>query len=616
VTTRLVSATDPYVGYRPYRTHENKIFYGRAAASRELVDLCMDARVVVLHGASGVGKTSLIQAGAIPLFRGNGLDVLPVGRVTGRLPVPVAALPEHNPYTVALLASWSPAESPGQLAGVSIAEFVRRHRDPGNMNASGPTVAVIDRLDSVVHASGQASVNRLLFFDQLAELIEDFPDIRLVVCVRDESLPDLGPLVARLRGQAPAMFHLPQMAPDEAFQAIVGPLAETARSYSAAAAEELLRSIRSEATARVFADRRPVLASWIEPVVLQIACQAFWAGLPAGLSLIEADDVRRYADVDGAIGRFVAAAVAEVADLYGEPPARLGAWLRQTSWSPPGSAAAWPPPVESPSPSVVRALVDRHVIRHLTPADSSSPAGDRGAPVPLSGRFHGPMRDLAVQRPEPEPGRPAGTALLETAESAFAADDLGLAERQATRAATALEAAGPRDRGRARTLLGDVLFRSGRLDDARASYQLAAADYEMAQDHAAVGWLLTAEGRLLVEEGRYSTATVQLGAAVLRLPGELAVKIELARALRLAGNLRAAAACFGSVLTIAPDAVEALAGRGEVNAALHDYADALDDLDKAQRLRPGIGSRPTVLKARANALAGLGSARRPSASQA
>ena len=606
VTARLVSTTNPYVGDRPYRTHEADIFCGRDSASRELADLCVSSRVVVLHGASGVGKTSLVQAGAMPLLwaraRAREIGVLPIGRVTGRLPVPTAALPEHNPYTVALLSSWSPAESPGQLAGVSIAEFIRRQRDSGNVRASRPTVAIIDRLDSAVHASGQASVNRLAFFDQLAELIEDFPDIRLMVCVRDESLPDLEPLVDRLRSQTPVMLHLPRLAPDEAFRAIVEPLAGSARSISVDAAEELLHMIRSEAATGVFADHRSVLANWVEPVLVQIACHALWVGLPADLSLIRADDVRRYADVDGAIGRFVATAVAEVADLFGERPMRLAEWLRQTSRSRPGSAAAWTAKAESPPASVVRALVDRHVIRHPAPEDGSSPPGERGGPVPLSGRFHASLQYPAVG---PEPSQAAGAALLEAAEAAFADNDVVLAERQATRATAALETASPRDRGRAETLLGDVLFRFGRLDDARDKYRLAAAYYEMAQDHATVGWLLAAEGRLLVEEGRYSSATEQLGAAVQRLPAELAVKIELAQALRLAGNLRAAAACFGSVLTIAPDAVEALAGRGEVNAALHDYADALRDLEKAQRLRPGIGSRPTVLRARESAINGL-----------
>jgi hypothetical protein len=64
-------------------------------------------------------------------------------------------------------------------------------------------------------------------------------------------------------------------------------------------------------------------------------------------------------------------------------------------------------------------------------------------------------------------------------------------------------------------------------------------------------------------------------------------------------------AWFGSVLTVAPDTVEALAGRGEVHAALHDYSDALDDLDNALRLEPGIGYRATVRDARALAQTGL-----------
>ncbi|WP_007517379.1 MULTISPECIES: tetratricopeptide repeat protein [Pseudofrankia] len=615
MTTLPASVVGPYVGARPYQTHEHRIFHGRAAASQELVDLCADNRVVVVHGPSGVGKTSLVQAGAMPLLQARGVDVLPVGQVTGRLSVPLAAMPEHNPYIFALLSSWSPAESPGQLVEFSIAEFVRRLRVSRYVDGSRPMVAVIDRLDSVVSGNGRVGVNRLTFFDQLAELIDVFSDFRLVLCVRDESLPALEPFVATLGGHAAMTFGVSRLAPHEAFQAILAPTAGTGRSMSVDAAEELLRAIRSETATGAFATRRPVLAEAVEPVLVQIACQALWAALPVDLTMIDADDVRRHVDVDGAIGAFLAAAVTEVADLCGVSAPRLGDWLRVVAPGQPGESPGWRPEEERPSASVIRALVDRHVIRVAPPtSDAPEPPGGRRDPTLLSGRFRGPSRDLVVPGGSGA-GRPATatvSALLETAEAALADDDLMLAERQALRVVADPQAVTTRDLGRAASLLGDVYFRGGRLDEAGDKYRLAANYYEMAQDHAAVGWLLVAQGRLLLETGQYAGATAQLGAAVGRLPSELVVKIELARALRLAGNLRAAVACFGSVLTIAPDAVEALAGRGEIHAALRDYADALDDLDNALRLRPGIGTRPTVRTAREAALAGLGHARETS----
>jgi hypothetical protein len=84
------------------------------------------------------------------------------------------------------------------------------------------------------------------------------------------------------------------------------------------------------------------------------------------------------------------------------------------------------------------------------------------------------------------------------------------------------------------------------------------------------------------------------------------MRVELARALWSSGQPHAAAAVFGSVLTIAPDAAEALAGRGQIRIELDDPISALDDLGNLSRLRPDIGRRADVRSARALTLARLG----------
>lgn len=56
----------PYPGLRPFEQDEWTIFFGREKLIREVIVLMYDHRLVVVHGASGSGKSSLIKAGVLP----------------------------------------------------------------------------------------------------------------------------------------------------------------------------------------------------------------------------------------------------------------------------------------------------------------------------------------------------------------------------------------------------------------------------------------------------------------------------------------------------------------------------------------------------------------------
>ncbi len=75
---------NPFVGPRAFEESERELFFGRDLETRQLAALVIAQRVVVLYSPSGAGKTSLVQAGLIPLLgRQKRLVVLPVGRVVG-----------------------------------------------------------------------------------------------------------------------------------------------------------------------------------------------------------------------------------------------------------------------------------------------------------------------------------------------------------------------------------------------------------------------------------------------------------------------------------------------------------------------------------------------------
>jgi formylglycine-generating enzyme required for sulfatase activity len=56
----------PYPGLRPFQKHEWAIFFGREPMIDAVLDRLAAARLVVVHGSSGCGKSSLIKAGVLP----------------------------------------------------------------------------------------------------------------------------------------------------------------------------------------------------------------------------------------------------------------------------------------------------------------------------------------------------------------------------------------------------------------------------------------------------------------------------------------------------------------------------------------------------------------------
>src|SRR5512135_2656958 len=90
-------STNPYVGPRPFRRGEK--LPAREREQRELTDLLIAERIVLLHSPSGAGKTSLIHAGVVPLLREErlGKDRFQPLPLRVKTPVPTGRT-VHNRY--------------------------------------------------------------------------------------------------------------------------------------------------------------------------------------------------------------------------------------------------------------------------------------------------------------------------------------------------------------------------------------------------------------------------------------------------------------------------------------------------------------------------------------
>ncbi|MFD4180770.1 WD40 repeat domain-containing protein [Rhodococcus sp. NPDC058514] len=77
VTAAPVTGVRPYRGLEPYRAEDARLFFGRGASLPGLVDAVIAAQgqgLVIVTGASGVGKSSLVQAGLVAELAGVGPD--------------------------------------------------------------------------------------------------------------------------------------------------------------------------------------------------------------------------------------------------------------------------------------------------------------------------------------------------------------------------------------------------------------------------------------------------------------------------------------------------------------------------------------------------------------
>ncbi len=65
-SSKLALPKYPYPGLRPFVADEWPIFFGREQMIDEVIDRLAERRLVLIHGSSGAGKSSLVRAGVLP----------------------------------------------------------------------------------------------------------------------------------------------------------------------------------------------------------------------------------------------------------------------------------------------------------------------------------------------------------------------------------------------------------------------------------------------------------------------------------------------------------------------------------------------------------------------
>lgn len=593
VTPVRQARISPWVGVRPFMESDADRFFGRSAEIDRLVQIWLDHRLTILHGDSGVGKTSLLRAGVMPRLTARGTHVLPVGTIAYRPGIPAPVMTAENPYSSAVLKSWRSADGSERVGGLGIADFLRHEKRPHHSHPPEPMLLALDELHLALGGTADQEGSRR-FFRELAEAIIGVPAAHLLLSVRTADLDALRPFLDLFDEPRIAWFPLQPLGRDGTIDALTRALTAFGVEFEPGVPSGLADRLAAtsgtlpvegiDTAGAAGAAENP--AGLIEPVPLQIVAAALWDGLSNDDVIISE---QMTPDVELAIGAYCARVIETVTTDHDLPVCEVGSWLRRVFMTPEGTSRTVPlseRPAEI-TDSVLRTLEDRYLLASVRTADGVHLRLRYPQLVPALRRLNEvrlPARRLAP----PE--------WIEAAELAMSNGELRQAARCAREAARGTGREHRRIRAHAQLLLGDIAYARGLVESAEQHYRTAAEEFQALEDPLQVGRALAAVGRLRLARGDRLGALEELNVAARRAPDEPSVQIGLARTFWYLDRHRPALSALDKVLREGAS-VEAVRLRGEMAADLGKPEDALRDLAQVD-----AGAPPSARAARALAM--------------
>ena len=348
----LERPTNPYLGPRPFTQDDAYRFFGRDREASELYSLVTAHRTTLLYAESGAGKTSLLNAGLIPLLERGGFDVLPVARVSGRREEPLTRHTINNIYVLNCAEVWELGTGPPfgmrngeiddhkqpRLETTLTAALARRPQRIGPDGEALTRVAIIDQLEELFTTFPERWRDREGFFRQLDDAMAADPALRVLLAMREDFLANLDPFEDLLPEEFRTRYRLESLREKSALEAVENPLKRTGITFRLGVAELLVHDLlkmspggmsleRKSEDSRVDGDSKYVLGEFVEPVQLQVLCFSLFRNLPAGTTEISEDHLAAFGDVDQALRDFYQSALKEAATKAAVEEDSLREWF-------------------------------------------------------------------------------------------------------------------------------------------------------------------------------------------------------------------------------------------------------------------------------------------------
>jgi WD40 repeat protein len=280
----------PYPGLAPFRDSELDalFFFGRERENEIIAANLLAARLTVLYGPSGVGKSSLLRAGVAQRLRSAAQEGVADG-----------GPPE---FVVVIFDSWS--GDPGEHLAAAIVDSVRAAVGdggwtPGNADAlldvcracgarlGGDVILLLDQFEEYFLYHGESPTSGL--GADLPDLVQraDVP-VRVLIGIREDSLAKLDAFKPRIPNLFANFLRLDPLDRDAGRAAIVGPVEQYSRlggeehgvGIEPALAEAVLDGVAAGEIAyavpgRGTVDQEPS-KEWVEAPYLQLVMERIW----------------------------------------------------------------------------------------------------------------------------------------------------------------------------------------------------------------------------------------------------------------------------------------------------------------------------------------------------
>jgi WD40 repeat protein/phage baseplate assembly protein W len=284
----IIDEQHPYPGLFPFREKDKDYFFGRDREIQELTQLIEDNVLTVVFGKSGMGKTSLLQAGLIPWIREN--YYLPIYIRVNFDEQAIPPLCQVKDTIQSKIKEMDP-QAPS-IEDKTLWEYFSFTKI---LNGIVSPLLVFDQFEEIFTSSGKNSPEVDAFVTEITDLIENqvpetvreryqkegkpltFPgqelNIRVIFSLREEYLPQLETFSFYLPSVKLSRYRILHMKGEDAVKAVLEPAKKIISDRGVA--EEIIKKIPPAKDA----DYNPYEADtelWnirkIEPFLLSLFC--------------------------------------------------------------------------------------------------------------------------------------------------------------------------------------------------------------------------------------------------------------------------------------------------------------------------------------------------------